>query len=131
MTEYVSVISMCVCVLWCVCVCVFVNVCVCVRACVCVCVRACMHTLVAITVYTRYMSLIPTDTCNDHRHLPEAAFDTPDTHVGACLRSTSCSSPSKCVPRSWSMLGSSTWMNTTSSCAVVWYVHFLRLTFQL
>ena len=50
-------------------------------------------------------------------------FLSPGTPAVVSLRSISSSSPSKCVPRSWSMLGSSTWMNTTSSCVVEWYVY--------
>lgn len=44
------------------------------------------------------------------------------TPVVVCLSDTSCSSPSKCAPRSWRQPAKSTWTSTTSSCVEEWSV---------
>ena len=46
----------------------------------------------------------------------------PDTLAEDYLRSTRCSSASKCAPKSWNPLPKSTWMSTTSSFVVEWWV---------
>ncbi len=51
----------------------------------------------------------------------------PDTPVGVCLRSINFCSLSKCVLRSWKHQGNLTWMSTTSSLGVEWWVYNISL----